>query len=146
MLIQVLIGSAMVIITAIIHAGGMAVSLRWITMAHTKRLGVATILTRSLVVGVLILIMFIATLFEAGVWALTYTVVGAITEFEKALYFSTVTYTTLGYGDVVLTNKWRLLSSFEAANGIIMFGWTTALIIVGIHQISRSLRKLDALD
>jgi voltage-gated potassium channel Kch len=146
MLIQILIGSTLMLITTIIHAGGMAVGLRWFTMTYAKRFGMASLLTRSLVVGALVLIMFVTTLVEASVWATTYSVLGAITEFEKALYFSTVTYTTLGYGDIVLDDRWRLLSSFEAANGIIMFGWTTALIIVAIQLISKTLRKLDAMD
>lgn len=51
------------------------------------------------------------------------------------LYFSTVTYTTLGFGDVVMEPGWRLLSSFQAANGIIMFGWTTALIVAAVQFV-----------
>jgi voltage-gated potassium channel Kch len=113
---------------------------------NANRMGMASVLTRSLVVGALVLIMFLTTLFEASVWATTYFVLGVIADFEKALYFSTVTYTTLGYGDVVLEEQWRLLSSFEAANGIIMFGWTTALIIVGIRHVSRTLKELHAVD
>ena len=45
-----------------------------------------------------------------------------------------VTFTTLGYGDVLLDEEWRLLASFEAANGIIIFGWTTAIIIAIVQQ------------
>jgi voltage-gated potassium channel Kch len=146
MLLQILIGATMMILTTIIHAGGMAVGLRWLMVTYAKRMGKASLLTRSLVVGVLVLIMFLTTLFEASAWATTYFMLGVIADFEKALYFSTVTYTTLGYGDVVLEEQWRLLSSFEAANGIIMFGWTTALIIVGIRQVSKTLEKLNALD
>jgi len=54
---------------------------------------------------------------------------------EPALYFSMVTYTTLGSGDVTLEDQWRLLGSFEAANGIVMFGWTTALIVAAVHKL-----------
>jgi hypothetical protein len=46
-----------------------------------------------------------------------------------------VTFTTLGYGDVLLDDRWRLLASFEAANGIIMFGWTTAIVMAVVHRI-----------
>ena len=68
-------------------------------------------------------------------WAATYLALGAISGLERALYFSTVTYTTLGYGDVVMQEGQRLLSSFEAANGIIMFGWTTALIFALVQRV-----------
>ncbi|UCC83503.1 MAG: two pore domain potassium channel family protein [Gemmatimonadota bacterium] len=132
--------------TAIIHAIGQAVGLRWLIMARAQHLLMASIWTRSLIVGALVLVMFLATLIEAGLWATVYVVLGAISEFEKALYFSTVTYTTLGYGDVVLGSEWRLLSSFEAANGVIMFGWTTALIVVALRHFSKTLQRLGALD
>jgi len=54
--------------------------------------------------------------------------------FEKTFYLSMDTFTTLGYGDVVLMKRWRLLASFEAANGIIMFGWTTAIVIAVVQR------------
>ena len=62
-------------------------------------------------------------------------VLEAIQGFENAFYFSMVTYTTLGCGDIVLDERWRLLSSFEAANGIIMFGWTTAIVIYVVQRV-----------
>ena len=53
---------------------------------------------------------------------------GQFDDFESAVYFSSVTYTSLGYGDLVLNDQWRLVCGLEAMNGIILFGWTTALI------------------
>jgi hypothetical protein len=146
MLVQVLIGSALILVTTLIHAGGMSVALRWLTMTYAKRLHLASFWKRSLVVAALVLILFVATFLEASLWAATYVVLGAISDFEEALYFSIVTYTTLGYGDVVLDDRWRLLSSVEAANGLIIFAWTTALIIVALRRFSKQLPKLRALD
>jgi len=59
-------------------------------------------------------------------------------DMETAFYFSMVTFTTLGYGDVVLTGQWRALASIQAANGVIVFGWTTALIFYFIQRIYKS--------
>ena len=56
-------------------------------------------------------------------------------DMETAFYFSMVTFTTLGYGDVVLTGQWRSLASIQAANCVIIFGWTTALIFYFIQRI-----------
>jgi voltage-gated potassium channel Kch len=64
--------------------------------------------------------------------------VGAISEVETALYFSTVTFTTLGYGDVVLDQRWRLVAAFKAVNGIIIFGLTTAAVIAVVQWVSFS--------
>jgi len=146
MLHQVLIGSAMIVATTVIHAAGMSVALRWITMAHAKRLSLAPFWVRSLVVATMVLVLFVAMLLEASLWAATYLVLDAFPDLEEALYFSIVTYTTLGFGDVVLDVQWRLLSSLEAANGIIMFSWTTALLIVALRRFSKQLPKIQALD
>ena len=73
----------------------------------------------------------IVALHTAEIWsyALVYLTLGAITEFEPALYFSTVSFTTLGYGDIVLGPDWRIMSAIEGANGLILFGWSTAFLI-----------------
>jgi len=55
--------------------------------------------------------------------------------FEEALYFSLVTYSTLGYGDVILSDSHRLLGAFEAANGVIMLGWSTAIVVAALQKI-----------
>ncbi len=55
--------------------------------------------------------------------------------FEEAVYFSSVTYTSLGYGDLVIQGRWRLLCSFEAIGGMILFGLSTALLFVIIERI-----------
>ena len=66
---------------------------------------------------------------------------------EEATYFSFVTFTTLGYGDVVLSDRWRLLSSLEAANGIIMFGWTTAVVMAVVQRsFAKALRHSNRKD
>jgi hypothetical protein len=78
----------------------------------------------------------LVSVLDTVIWAYVYLRVGAIEQLETALYFSMVTFTTLGYGDVTLSPDWRLLASFEAANGVIMFGWTTALIVAVIQRLA----------
>jgi len=146
MLTQTLIGTILMLVTVIIHSIGTSIALRWIIAMHRNRPHRTSIVQRSLIVGAVVIIMFVATLFESSIWAWTYTFVDAISEFEKALYFSTVTYTTLGYGDIVLRDEWRLLSAIQAANGAIIFGWTTALIIIAIKDVSQRLAELHQLD
>ena len=93
---------------------------------------------RVLLVWLLTLWMFIAIIIEAVLWALVYLYNPAITALpdpQTAFYFSMVTFTTLGYGDVVLVGKGRGLATIQAANGVIIFGWTTALIFYFIQKI-----------
>jgi len=72
---------------------------------------------------------------ESTLWASFYVFVGALATFGDALYFSIVTFTTLGYGDITLDEPWRVLGAFEAANGIILFGWTTAIIVAAVQRV-----------
>jgi hypothetical protein len=74
-------------------------------------------------------------LLEISVWALFYLWEGALPTADAALYFSAVTYTTTGYGDVVLPDRWRLLGSVEALTGILMCGWSTAAFVVVATQL-----------
>lgn len=78
--------------------------------------------------------MFAASLIEVLAWALTFMYLDAIQNLEEALYFSIVTFTTLGYGDITLSETYRLLASVEAANGIIIFGWSTAITMVVVQK------------
>ncbi|MCG8561424.1 MAG: potassium channel family protein [Hyphomicrobiales bacterium] len=71
-------------------------------------------------------------------WAVLYRWLGQFETLERALYFSTVTFTTLGYGDVTLERRWQLLSSLEAANGIILFGVSTALVFAVLRTFLRT--------
>jgi hypothetical protein len=88
--------------------------------------------------------LFLAIALEAMIWALFYLwspEITALPDLETAFYFSMVTFTTLGFGDVVLTGPWRTLASIQAANGVIIFGWTTALIFFYIQNVYNESNK-----
>jgi voltage-gated potassium channel Kch len=96
---------------------------------------------RAALVWLMTMWMFFAIYIEAALWAGVYLYLPGITEladWQTAIYFSMVTFTTLGYGDLVLSGEWRTLASVQAANGVIMFGWTTALIFYFIQKIYKS--------
>jgi len=130
-LLQIAIGSAMLILTVIIHSAFTIIAVSAFGGGRLERL--RRRMTRTAAIAALVLLMFVATLIHASAWAATYVVVDAIQSFEEALYFSMVTFTTLGYGDITLAESWRLLTAFEAANGCIIFGWTTAIVVAVIN-------------
>jgi hypothetical protein len=132
---HVSICALLLVLTTSVHASAMVLAFDALKLTHAGRWGRRSGLTRVTLISSLVLIMFLAVLLESALWALTYLAVGALPTLEGALYFSMVTYTTLGYGDVTLHDEWRLLSSFQAANGTIMFGWTTALIMALVHRL-----------
>ena len=67
-----------------------------------------------------------------------FTSTGELGEFAVAFYHSAVNYTTLGYGDIVMSPRWRLLGPMEAANGTLAFGWSTAVIVTVVIRLVRS--------
>ena len=79
--------------------------------------------------GIAVFIVIVIHTIEAWVWAITYLMLGEFTELKKALYFSVVTCTALGYGDITLSERWQLLSTFEAMGGLLLFGASTAFLI-----------------
>lgn len=84
---------------------------------------------------VVVLITILASLIEGAIWAVAYMGLNSFQTFEEALYFSLVTYSTLGYGDVILNEGDRLLSAFEATNGVIMLGWSTAIVLAAFQKL-----------
>jgi hypothetical protein len=66
---------------------------------------------------------------EIWMWAALFFVMGEIVRFEDALYFSTATFSTIGYGDIILSPAWRLLGALEGINGFILIGWSTAFLV-----------------
>jgi hypothetical protein len=87
-------------------------------------------------------------LVEVIVWALAYLLImpgEKIATFEEAVYFSVVTFTTLGYGDITLVeHDWRLLSGVEALNGILLVGWSTALLYTVFQRSWKGLAHTQA--
>ena len=132
MLINVTIAALMLIITCAIHSAAMTFALNTFSSGKAESYGRST---RFYWISATVLLMFLASIVEVLAWAAAYLLLNAIDGFERAFYFSMVTYTTLGYGDVLLDERWRILGSFEAANGIIMFGWTTAVVVAAVHRL-----------
>ena len=77
-------------------------------------------------------------LVQAAIWALVYMLLPGITEFEtfeKSIYFSLVTFTTLGYGEITIASGNRILAGLEAINGITLIGWSTAVMFAIFQQL-----------
>ena len=134
MLSNIAIGAMLILLTTAVHAGGMSLALRSIR-SHATIAGAGLHLNRVFSVGRVVLIMYLVGVAEVLIWAAAYLAFDVIEGFEKAIYFSAVTFTTLGYGDVVLDGSRRILSSLEAINGIIMFGWSTAIVIAAVQRV-----------
>jgi voltage-gated potassium channel len=99
---------------------------------HFGHVNNATLLT-SVVIALLAV-----HLVEVASWAAFYLWIGSFSDFNTSLYFSIITYTTLGYGDVVLSNRgWRLLAGVEALTGSLMVCWSTVILIRVVTKVYR---------
>ena len=134
MWINILIGCSLILLTTFLHG----LTTRYVMHlaarvadSEKKRL----LRFKEYLVSAVVLIMFLATTIEALFWAISYLLLGAIENIESSVYFSLVTYTTLGYGDITLAEDWRLVAGFEAANGIIIFGWSTAIVMAVVQKL-----------
>jgi Ion channel len=127
MLIQLLVGSLVSAIAIMIHAlatiGAISVA-----RAAARRRGRFPRLHLMIVMVATVLVLMLAHTCEIVIWSLSYAVVGAAPAGSDLLYFAYVNYTTLGYGDITPVKAWQLIGPMAAMNGILMFGWPTAVL------------------
>ena len=137
MIAQVLIGGFMIVLTATTAGGGFFFVER-LLMRHSSWLATPPFIGKRLLYLCASLTWFLLAIFLAvTLWSWLYLAAGVFTEFEEALYFSIVAYTTLGFGDILLPDEWRLLSGIEALNGLLMIGLQTAMLIEIMTRIRR---------
>ena len=133
-------GSAvlLIIVTSFIHGAG-TLAIFWALfrsrMFAARHFGPVSNATRLTLVVVALLAVHLT---EVVWWAAFYAYKGCFPDFDTSLYFSIVTYTTLGYGDVVLREKeWRLLAGVEALTGSLMLCWSTVILVQVLTKIYR---------
>ena len=124
-------------ITVVIHGIGALAAGRRVIGLWTARKDPPGWLGAELLMAQLVGALLLLHLAEAIVWAIFYVLIGALPDLETAAYFSLTSYTTVGYGDVVLPAAWRLLGPIEAAVGVLMLGWSTGILVVAIGVIYR---------
>ncbi len=134
MLVQLLIAALLIVVTVAIEALFMSAGLRVFRRLEARDSehlrDYATLVT-----VVWIVYLLVPVILDVALWAMFFTIFGVLSSFEEAAYFSAVTFTTVGYGDIVLGKEWRQVAVFEAVNGWIIFGWTTALMMAVIQRL-----------
>jgi hypothetical protein len=124
---QLLVAGCVTALSALFH--GLGVLLIQPVVYAGRRKGGAGRLgsgVRLICVALLLLAVHLAS---AGGWAAAYLLTGVSDSLEPALYFALSTYTTLGFGDVLAPEEWRLLTGFAAMNGLLMFGLSAAVLV-----------------
>jgi hypothetical protein len=131
---QLLIAWLLLASNVVIHAYGVTWALRWVRQHPAALLPVGPFPWLFIRLAAWIVLLHII---EITAWAVAYELTGAMQDIQSALYFSGVTYTTTGYGDLVLPPAWRLVGAVEALTGILMCGWSTGFFFAVVSRIVR---------
>ena len=134
-LVPLALGAVTFLCTTVVHALPVRAAVNFVRHETSRgRAGASFWINVAIVVRTISYAMA-AHLLEIGLWAVLFVVCREFQEFGTAYYHSAVNYTTLGYGDMVMTPSWRLLGPLEAANGMLMFGVSTAMIFAVIQKL-----------
>ena len=117
-------------------------------LQHRNRLGKfdENIWVSSVALSGVMLIVFVGHLLQVGLWAGLFMWLGEFESYATAFYHSAVNFAALGYGDIVMSDKWRLLGAMEATGGILMFGISTGVGIAVVTLLLQRVRQIDGED
>jgi len=130
-----LIALSVVAVCVVIHTVGLVLFGQFLIDKFPKLERTATMTRQVLALIFVFAVVITLHLIEASLWAVFYYVRGLFNDFETALYFSLVTYGTIGFGDVVLPQRWRLLSGIEGISGVLLCGLSAAFIFSVINAL-----------
>ncbi|HRE35541.1 MAG TPA: potassium channel family protein [Sphingopyxis terrae] len=127
-----------------VHLVGLAILLAVLRRYRRAERRVLIVLLNGAAILVAAFGLFALHSVEIWIWAGVFQWLGAFADFEHALYFSTSTYVTIGYGDIVLPPGLRILGAIEGASGIILIGWSTAFFFSIVDRMKLLERHFDA--
>jgi uncharacterized membrane protein len=136
MALTLLTGLPVILICLILEAVFIAWCIRYYgRFVHLRESSAKLMRVDILLLSIVMLLTLVGNCVQMMIWAALFMTLGEFDSYALALYHSAVNFTTLGYGDVVMSERWRLLGPIEAANGILMFGVSTALMTAAVTDI-----------
>lgn len=132
------IGIFLLLIGVFIHAYGTMLWMSILIAKYVTNEGVVKYGKALYVLLITAVVLLTLHMLEVFLWAIAYLVLTPTSELEtleQAFYFSLVTFTTLGYGDITLGPQWRVLSGIEALNGVLLVGWSTAYLFGVLQRV-----------
>jgi hypothetical protein len=139
MLTYFLTGLPVIVACLVLQAFVVSISLRYYARFRARH-EESTLWDMLLLTAIMLLTLF-GNCIQVGIWAALFMFLGEFDDFSKAVYHSWVNYVTLGYGDVVMSERWRPLGPLEAANGILMFGVSTSVMTAAVFDVIKTKRR-----
>jgi hypothetical protein len=133
MIERLALATVMVGLTVTVHFFGL-MALLWMLRARFRSVH-DTWVREGAAIFIVVLGLMLIHAVEVWLYAGAYLLLGALPDLETAVYFSTTSFTTIGYGDIVLDRRWRLVGAIEGANGLLLFGWSTAFLFSVISRM-----------
>ncbi len=138
MLTQLTLATVMVVTTILIHGAGIT------ALARGMRLEVDAAethhhfsLKRAVAILAIVLALFTLHGIEIWLYAAVYLMIGAVQNLEAAVYYSTITYASIGFGDSEMARSWRLVGAIEGINGVLLLGWSTAFFVTVVARLPK---------
>jgi hypothetical protein len=144
MLVPLIVGCITVFFTMAVQVAAVVYMLRYLIriMARYDR-NRTDFLFDAYVISVVLLMLFFGHLAQVALWALLFVYLGEFSDFLTAFYHSTVNFASLGYGDIVMSEKWRLLGALEASNGVLMFGLSAGTLFSVMANIFSRHKEME---
>ena len=139
------VGPVAVICTIMIHALPLSATVDFVRRERKLGRAGANFWIDMGIVASAILCALAAHPMEMALWAVLYMICGEFRDFRTAYYHSAVNYTSLGYGDLIMSPSWKLLGPLETANGMLLFGVSTVMIFAVIQRLVEA-RFVDLRD
>jgi len=136
MLMHLLLGLSTMTLCLLLQSLLLVMDVRYY-QANESRVRGESLGAKLIVLNGVMLILVAGNLAQVGIWALLFLFLGEFSEFGTAFYHSAVNFATLGYGDIVMSEQYRLLGPLQAINGVLMIGLSTAVLMATVQDILR---------
>jgi len=137
MLLPLLIGTLTIFVNMIVQVLAVVILLRFFVNRGKRYAKTATVFDDIWILSFALIVLFAGNIVQFLVWASLFMYLGEFQDFATAFYHSTVNFASLGYGDIVMSEQWRLLGALEAANGVLMFGLTAGTMFSIMQNMVR---------
>ncbi|WP_332658787.1 ion channel [Brevundimonas sp.] len=145
MILSIILGLLAMSACLALQASTLTFAVRYFAWAAKRRPAGYTARGDFFQLSTMMVCLMVGTLIQILIWALLYRSIGAFQDFETAAYFSAVTFTTLGYGDVLLEGRFRFLAPFQGASGVMMFALSSAALLAAVqHAVTRRVESKRA--
>lgn len=136
MLLALLLGGALVFITTVVQVVFVVMMIRYLISVQAADKNKPTNMFFDIkVICSVLMMLFLGHLIQIAIWATLFMNLGEFTDFLTAFYHSAVNFSSLGYGDITMSERWRLLGALEAGNGVLMFGLSTGTIFAVMTRL-----------